>query len=194
MRRWSLTALAPDAAQEAFAEGVRAGRADGCPRHLNATAHRNACKLCAELGLVVADQEARRQTERCGLAQLWGEPSVGRMPRHADMDDPSRAQVDDKEGEERAEAQVDERQDVAGPHVMGMVVNYRQLQQTACPSATALAAGDDRPIDGGPPAAVMPLLARSLAATLKLALRSAFVRYPHERHHNSDGERRLERC
>lgn len=52
-------------------------------------------------------------------------------------------------------------------------VNYPALKSGACPSAEA---GDDRPIDGGPPAAVMPLLARSLAAMFKAPLRSALVR------------------
>ena len=53
--------------------------------------------------------------------------------------------------------------------------------------------GRETPFDG-PPAAVMPLLARSLAATLIDPLRSALVRYPQRRHQNSDWERRFRRC
>ncbi len=73
------------------------------------------------------------------------------------------------------------------------VVNYPALKGAACPSTEA-EAGDNRPVDADPPAAVLPLLARSLAAMFKAPLRSAFVRYPQERHQNSACERRLERC
>jgi hypothetical protein len=54
-------------------------------------------------------------------------------------------------------------------------VNNRQSKQTACASPDD-AGGHDRPVDDGPPAADMPLLARSFAATLRAPLRSALVR------------------
>ncbi len=46
------------------------------------------------------------------------------------MDDLPRAEVDDKEGEER-EAHVDDRQEVARPHVMGVVVQEGRPRLTA---------------------------------------------------------------
>jgi len=75
--------------------------------------------------VIVADQEARSRVEWRRLAQLLGDPGIGRMPRDADVDNAARAKVDDEKGKERAEAQVDDRQEVAGPHVVGVIMQER---------------------------------------------------------------------
>ncbi len=41
-----------------------------------------------EFAVVVADQVPRALVERGGLAPLLGDPGVGRVARHADVDDP----------------------------------------------------------------------------------------------------------
>ena len=127
-------AFAADAAEEAFADGVRAGCPDGRPQHLDAAPGRDARELCAEFAVIVADQEARSRAEGRRLAQLLGNPGIGRMPRDADVDDFAGAKVDDEKSEERAEPQVDDRQEIACPHVTGMMMQEGRARLAAWPS------------------------------------------------------------
>jgi len=119
-------AHAPNAADKPLADGVRVGCSNGCAQHLDAAPRRDTGERRPIPGVVVADRDARRPTERRGLAHLLGDPGVGRVSRHADLDDPPRAEIDDKEGEERAEAQVDDRQEVTRPDVMSVVMQERR--------------------------------------------------------------------
>jgi len=80
-----------------------------------------------------------RGAGRRGLAQVLGDSGVGGMPRHADVDDPPRTEVDDEEGAEGPEAHVDDRQEVAGPDVMGVV-----MQEGSPLSGCAVPAGGRR--------------------------------------------------
>ena len=57
-----------------------------------------------------------------GSRELLGDPGIGGMTGHANMNDFSALQLDNEEGKERAKEQVDDRQEVAGPHVVCMVV------------------------------------------------------------------------
>jgi len=70
---------------------------------------------------MLPDPVAWPLVERRGLAQLLGHPGVGGVPRDADVDDPTRAQRDHDEGEERAKEGVRDRQEVAGPDVTRMI-------------------------------------------------------------------------
>ena len=97
------------------------------------------------LAVVVADEVARPLVEGRGLAQLLGDPGVGRVPRHADMDHPARAERDDEEGVERAEEQVGDRQEVAGPGLVRMVA-----QEGRPASGRRGAAGARRACGAGP--------------------------------------------
>ena len=119
-------AHAPNAADKPLADGVRVGCSNGRAQHLDAAPRRDTGERRPIPGVVVADRDARRPTERRGLAHLLGDPGVGRVSRHADLDDPPRAEIDDKEGEERAEAQVDDRQEVTRPDVMSVVMQERR--------------------------------------------------------------------
>ncbi len=47
-------------------------------------------------------------------------PSVGGRSRHADMDHSARVQFDHEEGEQRAEEEIGDREEVAGPDLLGM--------------------------------------------------------------------------
>lgn len=59
---------------------------------------------------------------RRGFAELLGNPGISRMTSHANMDDFSALQLDDEEGKERAEEEVGDRQEVARPDVVCMVL------------------------------------------------------------------------
>ena len=121
-----IEAFAPDATQKPLADGVRARCPDGRAQHLDPAARRDTGELRTEFGIVVTDQEARRHPKRRGLTQLLGDPRVGRVPRDTDMDNPTRAQVDDEEREECAETQVDDWQEVARLHGIGVVMEERR--------------------------------------------------------------------
>jgi hypothetical protein len=60
------------------------------------------------------------------LAQLLRHPGVGRVARHADMDDAARAQLHEEVGEQRAEERVGHLQEVARPDVAGVVAQERR--------------------------------------------------------------------
>src|SRR5690606_39179870 len=63
-------AFAADAAEEALAGGVHERCADGCLEDANARAVRDAVEVRAELGVAIADDEARPCSERRQLAKL----------------------------------------------------------------------------------------------------------------------------
>src|SRR5262249_12296425 len=108
-------ALAPDAAEEAFADGVGARRADRRPDHLYPARSGEAVELGPVLGVVVVDQEARSGPLRRRLAQLLRRPRPGRRARDADVHHPPRTELDDEEGEDGSEERVGELEEVARP-------------------------------------------------------------------------------
>ena len=97
------------------------GRAVGGAQDGDATRRGHAREGRPVLAIVVADEVPRPLVAGRGLAQLLGDPGVGRVARHADMDDAPRAERDDEEGEQRTEAQVGDREEVARPAVGGVV-------------------------------------------------------------------------
>ena len=66
--------------------------------------------------------------------ELSGEPGIGGMAGHSNMEDFSALQVNDEEGKERTKEEVGDRQEVAGPNLMGMVVQEGgpRLRSRAC--------------------------------------------------------------
>ncbi len=74
-----------------------------------------------ERAVVLADAVARALVKGGGLAQLLGDPGVGRVPRRAHVDDPPRGLLDDEAGEARPEEPVRDREEVARPAVRGVV-------------------------------------------------------------------------
>ncbi len=82
-------ALPPHATEEPLADGVRAGCAYGRPQHLDAAPRRNTGELRFKLGVVVADQEARRDAKGRGFAHLLGDPCVGWVLRDANVNNPT---------------------------------------------------------------------------------------------------------
>src|SRR4051812_40591583 len=78
------------APEEALARRVLLGRAVGRAQLPDAARRGDAGEGRPILAVAVADEVARPLVERRGLAQLLGDPGVGRVARHADMDDPAR--------------------------------------------------------------------------------------------------------
>ena len=105
-----------------MADSVRTWCSNRRVQHLDPTPVRNTGELRAACAVIVADQEARSRAERWRLAQVPGDPGISRMPRDANVDNRARATVDGEKGEERPEAQVDDRQDVARPDLMGVMM------------------------------------------------------------------------
>jgi len=126
-------ARAPDAAEEPLADGIGARGPHGRAQHLDAAPSRDARELRAKRGVVVTDQEARPRAEGRRLTQVLCDPRVGRVPCHGDVDDSPRTEIDDDEGEERAKAEVDDGSEVAGPHVLGVVVQEGRPRLAAWP-------------------------------------------------------------
>ena len=78
-------ALPPCTAAEPLAGGVLPGRTVGRPQLRDAGGGGDAGEGRPVLAIVVADEEPGPLTERCRLAQLLGNPGVGRVARDADM-------------------------------------------------------------------------------------------------------------
>ncbi len=129
-----------------------ARRADGSAQGADPARGSHAIEMRLILAVVVADEVPRALVEGRGLAQLLGDPGVGRVPRDADVDHPPRAERDHEEGVERAEAQVGDREEVAGPDVRGVVPQEGRSRL----AARARDAGDgqvglDRPLGDAEP-------------------------------------------
>jgi hypothetical protein len=114
-------ARAPDTPEEARAGGVLPGRAVGRAPLPDAGRRRDAGEGRPVLAVAIADELAGTLIERGGLAQLLGDPGVGRVARDADVDDPAGPQRHQEEGAQRPEEQIRDVQEVARPGLAGVV-------------------------------------------------------------------------
>jgi hypothetical protein len=64
-----------------------------CPQHLDSCSH--PCERSSILVVVVADEESRSFTIRCGFPQSLSSPLICRVPRDTKMDHSARAEFDD---------------------------------------------------------------------------------------------------
>ena len=124
-------ALAADAAEEPLAGRVLSWRAVGHTQDGDAARLGHARVSLPVFTVAVADEGARALVERGSLAQLLGDPGVGRVARRADMDDPPGSERDDEAGAQRAEEKVGDREEVAGPGVGGVVLQEGGLRLPA---------------------------------------------------------------
>ena len=114
-------AFATHAPQEALARRVGPRGPDGRAQDADPARGGEAVEARPVLTVVVTDEEARTRVKGRRLAQLLGNPGVGRVARHAHVHHAARAEGDDEERVERAEEQVGDRQEVAGPGLAGVV-------------------------------------------------------------------------
>jgi hypothetical protein len=75
-----------------------------------------------ELCVVISDQQLGRHSKWRRFPQLLGDPGIGQVAGHGDMDDISAPQLDDKEGKERTEEEICDEHEVARPDLMRVVV------------------------------------------------------------------------
>jgi hypothetical protein len=110
------------ASQETFTAPVGSRGVKWCPQELDSCPAHHAGKERTELVVVIPDQEPGRLPKGCCLAELLGDPSISGMASHSNMNDFSALQLNDEEGKERTEEEVGNRQKVARPDLMGMIV------------------------------------------------------------------------
>jgi len=134
-------ALPPHAAEKARAHRVLSRCPIRRPQDRDAARCRDAGAGRPVRGVVIADAEARAPVERGGLAQLLGDPGVGRVARHADVHHASCIEGDGDEGVERAEEQVGDREEIAGPDVGGVVAQERRPRLPAATRWAGFAQG-----------------------------------------------------
>jgi len=116
-----IAALAAHAPQEALAHRIRPRGAGWRAQERDAAGRSHPRERRPEFAVVVADEVLRVPVERGGPAQLLRDPGVGRVSRRADMHHAPHVERDDEGGEERAEEQIGDREEVAGPHVGGVI-------------------------------------------------------------------------
>ncbi len=134
------------AAEEALTDGILSRCPIRRPQFRDAARRRDASEGWPVLAVAIADEIARPLMVRGGLAQLLGDPGVGRVPRLANMHDPARPERDHEEGVERSVEQIRHWQEVAGPDLRGVVVEERR---PGLPSAARRARGSHVPLDRG---------------------------------------------
>jgi hypothetical protein len=109
------------ASQETFAARIGLWSIIRCPQELDSCPAHHAGKERTERAAVVTDQEPGRLPQGCCFSALLGDPGIGGMASHSNMQDFSALEFDDKEGNERTEEEVRHRKEVAGPDLMYMV-------------------------------------------------------------------------
>src|SRR5579871_6577377 len=113
--------VAPDRANEPFAERVRFGGIQRRVDEFDPETCDRMVKLQPVFVIVIADEEARLYPKRSGFAHLLGNPGIGGRAGHADMYHPSGAVLDDEEQEYSAKKQVKGLDVVTCPNLAAMV-------------------------------------------------------------------------
>ncbi len=120
----------PDAAKQSLTDGIRSWCFDRRSQYLDPAAQRDSLEVLTILRVIIPDQVVGRLAEGCRRTQLLSNPLVTRRPCHADMHDPSRAQFHDDKGTQRPKEDIRELQEVAGPAVIGVIL------EEGCPRLT----------------------------------------------------------
>ena len=115
-----IEALTPYTAEEPLTDGIRARDVIRSFKNLNVTRLRNPSEAHPKLAIVITDEVLRPHTKGGGFPKLLCSPSVGGRACHADVDHFARVQFDDEEGEQRVEEEIRDREEVAGPDLLGM--------------------------------------------------------------------------
>lgn len=117
-----IEALSPHASQKAFTDGIGARSVIRYGEHLDVTRVREPCEAHPKLAIMITNEVLRPLAKGGSLPKLLCGPRVGRRACDADVDHFARVQVDDEEGEQRAEEEIRDGEEVAGPDLLGMRV------------------------------------------------------------------------
>ena len=117
-----IEALTPDTAQEALTDGIGTRGIIRSLEKLDATGLGNPREGHSKLAIIITNEVPRSRAISGSLAQLLRRPRVGRRSCDAYVDHFARVQFDDEEGAERAEEEIGDRQEVAGPDLLGVRV------------------------------------------------------------------------
>ena len=114
-----IEALTPHTAQEPLTDGIGAWGVIGGFEHLDATRFSNPIEGHPKLAIVITDEVLRTHTIGRGFSKLLCRPRVGGRACHADVDHFARVQEGGEEGEQRAEEEIGDWQEVARPDLIG---------------------------------------------------------------------------
>jgi len=115
-----IEAFTPYTAEESLTDGIRARGVIRGFKNLNVTRLRNPSEANAKLVVVITDEVLRPHTKGGGFPKLLCSPGVSGISCHTDVDYFARVQFDDEEGEQRVEEEIRDREEVAGPDLLGM--------------------------------------------------------------------------
>src|SRR5215472_10581976 len=114
--------LAPHTAQKAFTDGIGPWRVIGRFQDLNAAGLGNPRESHPKLAIIISDEVLWPYTKGSGFPQLLRGPSIRGRSCDADVDHSAGVQFDNEEGEQRAEEEIGDREEVAGPDLLSMGV------------------------------------------------------------------------
>src|SRR5512142_1103079 len=117
-----IKAFPPHAAQKPLTNGIGPWRTIWGAQHLDGRRSRHEREVLPELGIVVANQEAGRSAMGRRLTQLLRNPGISGMPRNAEVYDAPRRELNNEKHIDGPEEQVDHREKVASPDVLGMIL------------------------------------------------------------------------
>ena len=114
-----IQALAADAAEKSFTNGIGFGGTNRRSQHFDAAGGTR--KFRAVFAVIVADQKPRMSVEGGGFAKLLSHPSIAGRTRDRKMNYSARAQLDDEKDEHRAKPEVIGLEEITSPNLMGVI-------------------------------------------------------------------------
>ena len=106
--------------QEAFADRIGSGSVIRGFKNLDGTRLCNPCETQPKLAIIIPDEVLRPRAIAGGFPKLLCRPSIGGRSCDTDMDNFTRVQEGVEEGEQRAEEEIRDRQEVARPDLLSM--------------------------------------------------------------------------
>ena len=107
--------LTSHTAQEPLTDGISSRGVIGGFENLDVTGSSQPRETHSKLALVITDEVFRTHPIGSDFSKLLCRPSVGGRACHTHVDHFARVQFDKEEGEQRAEEEIGDRQEIAGP-------------------------------------------------------------------------------
>jgi hypothetical protein len=129
-----IQAFSPRASQEAFTDGIRSRRSERRSKDFDATRGCYSCEFQPKLAVIIPNQVSWSFSIRIRLSQLLRHPRIRRRSGHIHMNDLSRLQFDDEEGEKWTKEEILHLQIIANPYLCRMIAQ----KDLPCLSMSAL--------------------------------------------------------